>query len=373
MNGAPARRVMLVQTQAENAGAQQISRMLAADFAARGYDVRQVFFFRRTASFDQSANVEFCASERPGRPIAFLRFLIRLYAVLRESRPDVVIAFQHYGNIIAAPVARLAGVKSVIANQVSAEAMMGRAIFAADRFLGTSGVYDRIVVNSDHTAKMFEAYPPSYRKRVVRIDHGFEDKTLSLSPGQARGELGLPLDVPLLGCVARLHPLKQLDAAIRALALIEGAHLALAGQGQDLPRLEALARELGVIDRVHFLGEISPRKVGVLLAALNCFVFPSTSETFGLAPVEAAQAGVPVIANNIEVLREVLSVDDEPCAVFVEATDSAAFAAAIRHVLDDSAAAARLSAAGRRLKQRYPLSRMTDAYAGLMNELIGRA
>ena len=370
MNGAPPPRIVLVQTQAENAGAQQISRLLAADFVARGFDVRQLFFFRRTASFDASPDVEFCAMERPSGPLSLLRFVFSLYSRLRSIRPDVVVTFQHYGNMIGAPIARLAGVRRVIANQVSAAPMMWRPVVVADKLLGRFGAYDRIVVNSDHTQEMFEAYPAAYRKRILRIDHGFEDKTLSIAKGEARARLALPLGVPLLGCAARLHPLKQLDAAIAMLPLIEGAHLALAGQGVDLPRLAALARDLSVSERVHFLGELGPEKIGIFLAALDCFVFPSSAETFGLAPVEAAQVGLPVVANDLSVLRDVLSVEGEPCAIFVDARDPAAFAKAVRLVLDDAALAARLGAVGRRLKQRYPLSAMTDSYAQLIHALI---
>jgi glycosyltransferase involved in cell wall biosynthesis len=136
--------------------------------------------------------------------------------------------------------------------------------------------------------------------------------------------------------------------------------------------LETLARELGVAERVHFLGELESKKIGVLHAALDCFVFPSAAETFGLAAVEAAQSGAPVVANDIEVLREVLVVDGEPCALFVDARDAAALAAAIKAVLFDKTVAARLTAAGRRLKQRYPLSAMMDAYSDLVAELTAR-
>lgn len=370
MISAPAPRIVLVQTQAENAGAQQISRLLAADFVARGYDVRQLFFFRRTASFDASPDVEFCAMERPGGPLSLLRFVFRFYSRLRQIRPDVVVTFQHYGNMIGAPIARLAGVKRVIANQVSASPMMWRSVVAMDKLLGRFGAYDRIVVNSDHTEEMFQAYPKAYRERIMRIDHGFEDKTLPIEKTEARARLGLPPGVPLLGCAARLHPLKQLDAAIAILPRIEGAHLALAGQGQDQPRLEALARDGGVAERVHFLGELASDKVGIFLAALDCFVFPSGAETFGLAPVEAAQIGLPVVANELPVLKDVLSVDGEPCALFVDVLDVAAFAAAVKLVLGDAALAARLGAVGRRLKQRYPLSAMTDSYAKLIRTLL---
>jgi len=63
------RTVMLVQTQAEGAGAQEITRILGHGLTARGYEVHHVFFFRRTAAFDQQPNTYFCATERPGRPL----------------------------------------------------------------------------------------------------------------------------------------------------------------------------------------------------------------------------------------------------------------------------------------------------------------
>jgi glycosyltransferase involved in cell wall biosynthesis len=363
-------RVMLVQTQAENAGAQQISRLIAADFATRGFDVHQVFFFRRTASFDGEKNVEYCATERPSKPMAFVRFLLRFYGAMRRIRPDVVIAFQHYGNVIATPVARFAGVKSIVANQVSASATIGSSLMAADKWLGSIGAYDRIVVNSQHTEEMYAEYPESYRKRIVRLDHGFEDKTQSVSKRDARAALGLPQDVKMLGCAARLHPLKQLDKAIGILPMLEGAHLALAGQGQDQPRLEALACEIGVADRVHFLGEIASEKIGVLHAALDCFVFPSAAETFGLAPVEAAQSGAPVVANHLNVLREVLCVEGEPCALFVDVDDRTAFADVVKRALYDAVLVSRLTNAGRRLKNRFPLNVMMDGYSNLVTQLM---
>ena len=362
-------RIALVQTQAENAGAQEISRLISGGLEARGHDVRQVFFFRRTASFDDAENAVFCCNERPSNPLALVRFLWRLRSELRRQRPHVVVTFQHYGNVIGAPVARWAGVRAVVANQVSAAAVVNRLVRLADGILGSAGAYDRIVVNSDETAADYADYPASYRRRLGRIDHGFQDKTTSATPDEARWALGLPRFVPLLGCAARLHPAKQLDAAIRILAINKDQHLALAGQGAERHRLEALSVELGVRDRVHFLGELAPDRVGLFLAALDCFVFPSRAETFGLAPVEAAQAGVPVVANTIPVLEDVLAVDGAHCALFVEVEDTGAFAAAVRRVFDDQNLAAALRARGRRLSERYPLDAMVDEYANLIESL----
>jgi glycosyltransferase involved in cell wall biosynthesis len=123
---------------------------------------------------------------------------------------------------------------------------------------------------------------------------------------------------------------------------------------------------LEVRERVHFLSELDTRGMGAFLSAIDCFVFPSATETFGLAPVEAAQAGVPCVVNDIEVLREVLAVDGEPCAFFVDARDTEAFGAAVRRALDDAGFAAELRARGRRLKERFPLDKMVDEYLALM-------
>jgi glycosyltransferase involved in cell wall biosynthesis len=69
-------------------------------------------------------------------------------------------------------------------------------------------------------------------------------------------------------------------------------------------------------------------------------------------------------------LREVLSVDGEPCAVFVDADDGVALAAAVRSILADSAAASSLSDRGLRLRDRYPLSAMVDGYEALIEGLF---
>lgn len=359
--------IAFVQTQAENAGAQEISRLLARDLELRGYEIHQIFLFRRTDSFDHAENALFCAASRPSNPLAFLRCLIRLYRMLRRLRPQILVSFQHYGNLISAPVARLAGVPHIVANQVSAAYSVQPAVRIADRIAGCLGVYDRIVVNSSATEAVYGAYPRPYRRRVVRIDHGFEDKSLPLSKASAREALGLPLAGVTLGCAARLHPMKQIEAAIALLPFEADWRLVLAGQGSDRARLESFARAQGVEDRVRFLGELPPERMGVFLASLDCFVFPSAAETFGLAPVEAAQAGVPVVCNRVPVLQEVLATTDgEPCALFVDAHDAPAFAAAVKSVLRDAELAARLRAAGVRLAMRYPRDAMADSYAALL-------
>jgi glycosyltransferase involved in cell wall biosynthesis len=146
-------------------------------------------------------------------------------------------------------------------------------------------------------------------------------------------------------------------------------HLAFAGQGSERERLEELARALNVAQRVHFTGELDTHRVACFLKALDVFVFPTLTETFGLAVVEAAQAGVPVVVNDIEVMREVLQTEEGPCALFVDANDTQAFAAAVERLLNDVALRATLTARSGGLAARYSPETMNDRYADLIRTL----
>lgn len=364
-----AKRILLVQTQAENAGAQEITRLLGSGLAARGYDVHNLFFFRKSETFTEPPNTAYCVEARPSSLPALLRFFKSLAGHIRGTRPDVILTFQHYGNILAGPVAKAVSPAPIVANQVSALPTMNRLVRLADLWLGMLGFFKAITVNSQDVKRVYSAYPKPYSSRIVYVAHGFEARTSQLSQAQARQAFGLPDKVTLLGCVARLHPLKGLDTAIRMLTLRPDWHLALLGQGADKERLQALAQELKVADRVRFVGEVSPDRIGDFLASLDVFVFPSAAETFGLAAVEAAQAGIPVIANDLPVLREVLSFEDRPAALFADAARPDDFARATVSVLEDKVLRATLRQTAQCLKSRYSVDAMVDDYVRIFTRL----
>ncbi|MCK1278044.1 glycosyltransferase family 4 protein [Bradyrhizobium sp. 61] len=362
--------VLLVQTQAENAGAQEISRLLGAGLAARGHRVSNLFFFRKSDSFDEPPETFYCASRRPGNPVALLRMLWTLGGHIRTTRPDAVLTFQHFGNVIGAGVTRLVSRAPVVANQVSSALSMSWPIRTADIVMGSVGFFDRITLNSKDMEREYSRYPQAYRSRMVHVPHGFEDKALILPKGAARQKFNLPPDRVLLGCAARLHPHKRLDAAIRLLPDEPSWHLALAGQGADEARLRQLADELNVSDRLHLLGEIAPRQIADFLACLDIFVFPTQAETFGLAAVEAANAGVPSVVTDLPVLREVLSFEGKPTALFVDASDQAKLSAAVSRLLTDQALSDELQKNAKGLRLRYSVDAMVEEYVQILNRVV---
>jgi glycosyltransferase involved in cell wall biosynthesis len=362
--------VLLVQTQAENAGAQEISRLLGAGLTARGYRVTNLFFFRKSASFDEPPNTLYCASRRPGNPLALLRMLWALGRHIRAIKPDAVLTFQHFGNVIGAGVSRLVSRAPIVANQVSSALSMSWPVRTADIVMGSLGFFDRITLNSQDMQREYSRYPAAYRSRMMHVPHGFDDKALTLSKGAARQTFKLPQDRVLLGCAARLHPHKRLDAAIRLLPDQPSWHLALAGQGDDEARLRRLANELNVSDRLHLLGEIPPRRMADFLACLDVFVFPTQAETFGLAAVEAANAGVPSVVTDLPVLREVLSFGGKPTALFVDTADHAKLSTAVSRLLSDDQLSNELRQNAKGLKLRYSVDAMVEEYVRILGQVI---
>lgn len=117
------------------------------------------------------------------------------------------------------------------------------------------------------------------------------------APGTAdRASFGLPTDVPLALFVGEIRtPRKNLDTLLKALKLVDGVHLAVAGETKNSPYPD-LARSLGVADRVHFLGKTG--RIASLMRSVDLFVFPSRYEAHPLVVLEAMASALPIIISS---------------------------------------------------------------------------
>jgi glycosyltransferase involved in cell wall biosynthesis len=140
-------------------------------------------------------------------------------------------------------------------------------------------------------------------------------------------------DAPVLLCVCRLEPQKGVDVAIRALPRIAEGTLVVLGEGRGRARLEALARELGVAERVHLPGRVPD--VAAWLRRASLLVHPVRWEGFGLAVLEAMLAGLPVVATRVSALPELVA--DGETGVLVPPDDPGALAAAVERALAEPA------------------------------------
>src|SRR5208282_4068620 len=185
----------------------------------------------------------------------------------------------------------------------------------------TLGFYSANIINSAATWAEFARYPARYRRAMILIERGLDAPAPTRSREAVRRHFDLPLSQPMLLNVGRLAAQKNQDVLIRALACLPQAHLVLAGAGPSDDSFHALAVTLGVDDRLHMLGQLPADDIANLYAAADLFVFPSTWETFGLAAVEAAMAGMPMVVADLPVLREVLQVENSGPVTFAPPYD----------------------------------------------------
>jgi glycosyltransferase involved in cell wall biosynthesis len=149
-------------------------------------------------------------------------------------------------------------------------------------------------------------------------------------PDRAAAKADLGISGPLLLSVGALIPRKGHDLAIRALTDIPGATLMIAGKGPERAALEALARQLGLADRVRLLGPQPHEALPALAAAADVGVLVSASEGLANAWVESLACGTPLVLSDVGGARELV---DRPAAGHIVAREPAAIAAAVRELL----------------------------------------
>lgn len=361
-------KIIQVQTQAEAGGAQRISDMVSEGLRSRGHEIRTVFMYRKTDVYDRDPHADFILSKPPRGLLGQMKAAIGLARYLRDARPDAVITFQHYGNIFGTIGARLAGAKPIIANQSGAPQTKGiRGILTQiDKLMGTLGFYHANVVNSGWTRAQFDTFPQAYQRRTLRIDHGVHAPSHEIDKAAARATFGLPQQAWLAVSSGRMAPSKNQIALVGALVHLPEIHLAIAGTGPEWDAITTFAESRGVKDRLHLVGEVPPIRIFEFLAAGDAYAFSSTTETFGLAAVEAAISGLPVVTSSLPVMQEVLTTEDgEPAALFVDA-DASGIAKGLAELIAKPELAAGLAAAGQRLKEQYSPARMCAGYEALL-------
>lgn len=188
----------------------------------------------------------------------------------------------------------------------------------------------------------------------------------------ARRRLGLPPGVPVLLYVGRLDREKNLDFLLETFQRVADCHrtvrLLLVGRGSQEAALRRRAARLGAGDRVAFVGGVAPAAVAPYYQAADLFVFASTTETQGLAVLEAMATGLPVVAVRAGGVDEAL-VDGVSGRLAPEA--SADFAAAVLELLRDDGLARKLAAGAREGALAFTADGLGQRLAALYYRLVG--
>jgi glycosyltransferase involved in cell wall biosynthesis len=154
---------------------------------------------------------------------------------------------------------------------------------------------------------------------------------------------------------------KDFDTLVRAAAIMRDrgstdVRFLFTGSADDnqLSRATAaLVRELGLEETVHFVGLVPNDQIHSLYRSADVFAFPSWAETFGIPLVEAMACGIPIVAADIEVNREVAA----DAAVYHAVSDPAPLADQLTRVLEDGSLRDRLSSVGRQRSRQFTWER----------------
>lgn len=188
----------------------------------------------------------------------------------------------------------------------------------------------------------------------------------AFAPGFAeRDRWGLPKTVPIGLFAGDIKtPRKNLDTVLRALTQVSGLHLAVAGdlRGSPYPRL---AKDLGVGDRVHFLGY--RRDLKDLMKAVDLFIFPSRYEACSLVLLEALATGLPVVTAATTGGAEIVTPD---CGVVLPDPNHVdQLAQTLQTLLADPERRSQMGFAARRRAEAHTWDKMAQQYLDLFDSL----
>lgn len=294
----------------------------------------------------------------------------RLYRLFRDNHVDVVQTHHLKQLVYSAIGARVAGAALVHVEHEQFSLQPER----ARRHLRLAATLCHRIVAVGEAVREFlvneVGLPPV---KIAVIPNGVDVERYVPGPRVARDALGLPPRDRLIGHVARLAPEKDQMVLLHAFRIVVDAHpkarLVIVGDGTRRGELQRVAGELGLGDRVDFLG--LREDVPDLLPHFEAFVLSSRQEGLPLAILEAMACARPVVATAVGEIPRVIR--EGVTGATVPPGDPAAMAMSIRAVLEHPEWAAAMGRAARQLiEETFSLTLMVQQYQALYDSLVSR-
>jgi glycosyltransferase involved in cell wall biosynthesis len=293
----------------------------------------------------------------------------RLVALLRGSRPDVVMTMLDFADTLGRPAAWLAGCPVLVSSiQVRnlTKPLWRRWI---DRKTGSWAA--KIVFNTNEIVNYARETEGVREDQVVVIPNGVEDLLAQSGAlrNPRRNELRIGTETVLIGTVGRLYRQKNVPLLLCSAAKLSSARpwkILVVGDGPERQRLVTLARELALSERIIWLG--SREDVGGWLAAMDIFVHTADFEGMPNAVMEAMAMALPVVASNVDGNRELIR--NEVTGYLVNPGNVCAFTEQIQQLMDNPDRAHEVGQkAHHEVLERFNMPRMVRAYDQLFVSL----
>jgi glycosyltransferase involved in cell wall biosynthesis len=295
---------------------------------------------------------------------------------LRRNKIRLVHAYGFYPNVFSVPAARAAGC-------ITIASVRDTGVFTSQVKLKTvtqklaCQLADCVVANSSAVRDWLVSIGLG-KDHIRVIPNGIALSRFPSRPATfpIRRELGIDERAPLVVVVSRLNPAKGVDYFLKAVVTVAQqfptARFLVVGSSyfdpSYKPSLEKLAMDLGLQNRVTFMGERND--VPAILQEATVSVLPSLSEGFSNALLEAMAAGLPVIATNVGGNPEI--VQDGETGFLVPARDPKALSDAMSRVLASPELGVHLGQAGyERVSRNFSLASTVRQTEDLYNDLLG--
>jgi glycosyltransferase involved in cell wall biosynthesis len=297
---------------------------------------------------------------------AYSRERAAIRQLCAELAPDVVHTHGYRSDVVDGGVARAAGIPVVSTVHGFTGGGPRNRIYEWIQERAFRN-FDAVVAVSSPIVERLERRGVS-RARIHLIPNAFDGAAAVVERATARERLGLPKDELTIGWVGRLSAEKGPDVFIDAIPLLSQPlpAAAIVGGGPDEAALRERAARHGVDERMRWLGVVPG--AGALLGAFDMLVLSSRTEGIPIVLLEAAAAGVPIVASRV---GGVPSMFPDGEVLLVPPDDPRALAAAIDAVRSDpDAARARALAARRRLERDFAPRPWLERHEALYRSLL---
>jgi glycosyltransferase involved in cell wall biosynthesis len=295
---------------------------------------------------------------QPLDPLRDVKALKEVIQILQRIRPDLIHCHTSKAGIVGRAAARAVGVPAVFTAHTwsfaNGTSRMWKLIGTPSERLAARFTTKIIAVSdSNRDLAIKQKVAPEYK--IVTVHNGIPDTGCRARPDRA--------GVPRIVMVARFAPQKNQQQLLSALADVDlPFRLTFVGDGPTRGAIEQQAGELGLIPRVEFLGV--RRDTDQILAASDLFVLATNWEGFPITILEAMRAGLPVIATDVDGVRE--AVFDGETGYLVPRGDTQSLREKLVLVLNNGKLRAKLGAAGRAIYEReFTRPVMLDKIAGV--------
>ncbi len=203
----------------------------------------------------------------------------------------------------------------------------------------------------------------------VNIHRFHPDPTLDRAA--VRRRYGLSPEKALFLYVGRVDREKRVDVIVRAMSLLnrDDVEFGIGGRGLHLKELRDLVRDLGLEDKVKFLGYVPADDLPAVLNSADVFVMPSEAELQSIATLEAMATGRPVLLANARALPEL--VEPGVNGYLFRSGDPEDAARYMNRLVEENDRWPEMGAASRRIAEGHSLERMWETYEGIYAELVG--